>query len=90
MGLQAAVPLGHMPWALTKEEEEEPNSQIGLSFVRRNALHSEASVLGAVLQESSSVSHSAGSEHSVCSQTNINKGLLPQGQRCPSLPHEVV
>jgi hypothetical protein len=23
MGLQAAVHLGHMPWALTKEEEEE-------------------------------------------------------------------
>jgi hypothetical protein len=23
MGLQAAVRLGHMPWALTKEEEEE-------------------------------------------------------------------
>jgi hypothetical protein len=22
MGLQAAVHLGHMPWALTKEEEE--------------------------------------------------------------------
>jgi hypothetical protein len=26
MGLQAAVHLGHMPWALTKEEEEEPFS----------------------------------------------------------------
>jgi hypothetical protein len=24
MGLQAAVHLGHMPWALTKEEEEAP------------------------------------------------------------------
>jgi hypothetical protein len=24
MGLQAAVHLGHMPWALTKEEEELP------------------------------------------------------------------
>jgi hypothetical protein len=23
MGLQAAVHLGHMPWALTKEEEKE-------------------------------------------------------------------
>jgi hypothetical protein len=23
MGLQAAAHLGHMPWALTKEEEEE-------------------------------------------------------------------
>jgi hypothetical protein len=23
MGLQVAVHLGHMPWALTKEEEEE-------------------------------------------------------------------
>jgi hypothetical protein len=23
MGLEAAVHLGHMPWALTKEEEEE-------------------------------------------------------------------
>jgi hypothetical protein len=23
MGIQAAVNLGHMPWALTKEEEEE-------------------------------------------------------------------
>jgi hypothetical protein len=23
MGLQAAMHLGHMPWALTKEEEEE-------------------------------------------------------------------
>jgi hypothetical protein len=23
MGLQAAVHLGHMPWALTKEEEED-------------------------------------------------------------------
>jgi hypothetical protein len=23
MGLQAAVHLGHMPWALTKEEKEE-------------------------------------------------------------------
>jgi hypothetical protein len=23
MGLQAAVHMGHMPWALTKEEEEE-------------------------------------------------------------------
>jgi hypothetical protein len=27
MGLQAAVDLGHMPWALTKEEEEEPFSK---------------------------------------------------------------
>jgi hypothetical protein len=26
MGLQAAVHLGHMPWALTKEEEEEEES----------------------------------------------------------------
>jgi hypothetical protein len=25
MGLQAAVHLGHMPWALTKEEEESCN-----------------------------------------------------------------
>jgi hypothetical protein len=25
MGLQAAVHLGHMSWALTKEEEEEYN-----------------------------------------------------------------
>jgi hypothetical protein len=27
MGLQTAVHLGHMPWALTKEEEEEVLSQ---------------------------------------------------------------
>jgi hypothetical protein len=27
MGLQVAVHLGHMPWALTKEEEEEPTEQ---------------------------------------------------------------
>jgi hypothetical protein len=28
MGLQAAVHLGHMPWALTKEEEEEEEPTI--------------------------------------------------------------
>jgi hypothetical protein len=27
MGLQAAVHLGHMPWALTKEEEEEEEEE---------------------------------------------------------------
>jgi hypothetical protein len=69
---------------------EEPNSQIGISFVRRNAPHTETSVLGAVFQEPSSVSQPAGSKHSVFSQTNINKGPLPQRQRCPSLPHEVI
>jgi hypothetical protein len=28
MGLQAAVHLGHMPWALTKEEEEDHGIKI--------------------------------------------------------------
>jgi len=69
---------------------EEPNSQIGILFVRRNVLHSEASVLVAVLQEPSSVSQPAGSKHSLFSQTNINKGLLPQWQRRPILPHIVI
>jgi hypothetical protein len=32
MGLQAAVYLGHMPWALTKEEEEEEAQPCGLIF----------------------------------------------------------
>jgi hypothetical protein len=44
---------------------EQPISQTGIRFVRRNALHSEKSVLGAVLRESSSVSQPAGSKHSV-------------------------
>jgi hypothetical protein len=30
MGLQAAVHLGHMPWALTKEEEEERRGTVSL------------------------------------------------------------
>ena len=46
---------------------EEPNSQIGINFVGRNALHLEASVLGAVLQKPSSVSQPAGLKHSVFS-----------------------
>jgi hypothetical protein len=69
---------------------DEPNSQIGMSFVRRNALHSETSALGTILQEPSSVSQSDGSKHTVFSPTNINKGLLPQWQRCPTLPHEAI
>jgi hypothetical protein len=28
MGLQAAVHLGHTPWALTKEEEEEEEEHL--------------------------------------------------------------
>jgi hypothetical protein len=33
MGLQAAVHLGHMPWALTKEEEEEELNDSVLVFL---------------------------------------------------------
>jgi hypothetical protein len=32
MGLQAAVHLGHMPWAVTKEEEEVLYIEKGLKF----------------------------------------------------------
>jgi hypothetical protein len=37
MGLQAAVHLGYMPWALTKEEEEEEacGSRITSAYTRR-------------------------------------------------------
>jgi hypothetical protein len=33
MGLQAAVHLGHMPWALTKEEEEEESERLAFIFM---------------------------------------------------------
>jgi hypothetical protein len=33
MGLQAAVDLGHMPWALTKEEEEEEEEHHRISLL---------------------------------------------------------
>jgi hypothetical protein len=33
MGLQAAVHLGHMPWALTKEEEEKDIACINESLL---------------------------------------------------------
>jgi hypothetical protein len=36
MGLQAAVHLGHMPWALTKEEEEEEEEEEELQRVRKS------------------------------------------------------
>jgi hypothetical protein len=35
MGLQAAVHLGHMPWALTKEEEEEEGTCIYTNILRK-------------------------------------------------------
>jgi hypothetical protein len=38
MGLQAAVHMGHMPWALTKEEEEELYNMCGVFKGTRSRL----------------------------------------------------
>jgi hypothetical protein len=44
MGLQAAVHLGHMPWALTKEEEGDRNRMYSLATGTENDIRKELKI----------------------------------------------